>query len=436
MRTGRKVRPIAPDRNMKLESPSSSRVLQLAVVALVGLNLRPFITGIGPLAGDMNAQIGLGLQGMALLTLVPMLLMGCFAFAGPVLQARVGARRAVIAALAILAVASFLRLFVSSGEQIVATAALLGFGAAIIQAVFPGIVKQQFPHHVGMVMGLYSAMLMGGGAVGAQASPIFADLFGNWRGGLAWMAVPALAAMFLAACYLPRDNAGRQNGASAASFLKRPRTWLLMACFGLVNGGYSTVVAWLAPSYQEYGWTGAASGSLLAIMALCQAVAALLLPTLARGTTDLRPWLWLTLAMQAAGFVGLALWPEATPIVWAILLGAGLGGCFALSMIVALDHLPDPAQAGALSALMQGGGFLIAAIPPWIVAVLHDITGSFLAGWMLHLACIALVTVLYWWVDPRGYERAMASMSHHDACDAPSTDGVFSNDVMRRNPSS
>ena len=160
MRTGRKVRPIAPDRNMKLESPSSSRVLQLAVVALVGLNLRPFITGIGPLAGDMNAQIGLGLQGMALLTLVPMLLMGCFAFAGPALQARVGTRRAVIAALAILAVASFLRLFVSSGEQIVATAALLGFGAAIIQAVFPGIVKQQFPHHVGMVMGLYSAMLM------------------------------------------------------------------------------------------------------------------------------------------------------------------------------------------------------------------------------------------------------------------------------------
>lgn len=406
-------------------------VLQLAVVALVGLNLRPFITGVGPLAADLSAQTGLGLQGMALLTLVPMLLMGCFAFAGPFLQARVGARRAVIAALAVLGLASLLRLFVSTGAQIVATAALLGFGAAIVQAVFPGIIKQQFPRHVGMVMGLYSAMLMGGGAVGAQASPIFADLFGNWRAGLAWMAVPALAAMVLAACYLPRDSAAAQGGNAAAGFLKRPRTWLLMACFGLVNGGYSTVVAWLAPSYQEHGWTGAASGSLLAIMALCQAVAALLLPVLARRSNDLRLWLWLTLAMQAAGFGGLVLLPEAVPVVWAILLGAGLGGCFALSMIVALDHLPNPAQAGALSALMQGGGFLIAAIPPWIVAVLHDLTGSFLAGWVLHLICIAVVTVLYWRVDPRGYEQAMTPSSSERDSDMANREEANSDQVTR-----
>jgi len=161
-----------------MTSRASSRldlVLQLAVVALVGLNLRPFITGVGPLAADLSAQTGPGLQGMALLTFVPMLLMGCFAFAGPFLQARVGARRAVIVALAVLGLASFLRLFVSTGAQIVATAALLGFGAAIVQAVFPGIVKQQFPRHVGMVMGLYSAMLMGGGAVARRrrrSSPV------------------------------------------------------------------------------------------------------------------------------------------------------------------------------------------------------------------------------------------------------------------------
>jgi CP family cyanate transporter-like MFS transporter len=417
---------------MSFQPPSSSsRFLQLAVVALVGLNLRPFITGIGPLAADMSAQTGLGLQGMALLTLVPMLLMGCFAFAGPTLQARVGARRAVIAALATIGLASFLRMFASTGGQIVATAALLGFGAAVVQAVFPGVIKQQFPGHVGIVMGLYSSMLMGGGALGAQASPIFAGLFGNWHAGLAWMAIPALAAMVLAALYLPRNSAGQQSRNAAAGFLKRPRTWLLMACFGLVNGGYSTVVAWLAPSYQEHGWTGPASGSLLAIMALCQAFAALLLPALARRSNDLRPWLWLTLAMQAAGFVGLALQPETAPVVWAVLLGVGLGGCFSLSMIVALDHLSDPAQAGALSALMQGGGFLIAAIPPWIVAVLHDLTGGFLAGWLLHLACIAVVTALYWRVDPLSYEQAMEPSSRDIDCDVTSTENSGSDDVAR-----
>ena len=82
--------------------------------------------------------------------------------------------------------------------------------------------------------------------------------------------------------------------------------------------------------------------------------------------------------MQAAGFAGLALSPDIAPVAWAILLGAGLGGCFALSMIVAF---------------------------------LQDLTGGFLAGWVLHLACIAVVTVLYRHVDPRGYERALASSS-------------------------
>jgi len=379
----------------------------LAVVALVGLNLRPFITGIGPLAAGVRAETGLGTQGIALLTLVPMLLMGVFAFAGPSLQARIGASRAVIAALAILALASFLRLFVSTGLEMVGTAALLGLGAAVVQAVFPGIVKRQFPGNVSLVMGLYSAMLMGGGALGAQLAPLVATASGDWHFGLAWMALPALMAVALAIACLPRDVARSQGGNATAKFLKRPRTWLLMACFGLVNGGYSTAVAWLAPYYQEHGWTSGASGGLLAVMAVGQALTALLLPALAGRSADRRPWLWLTLAMQAAGFAGLILRPEAAPFVLALLLGAGLGGSFSLTMIVALEHLPDAAEAGALSAMMQGGGFLIAAIPPWIVAVLHDLTGSFHAGWLMHLVCIAIVTVLTFRLAPRSYERAM-----------------------------
>jgi CP family cyanate transporter-like MFS transporter len=389
------------------KSLSAERALLLAAVALIGLNLRPFVTGIGPLAADISAETGLDLKGISLLTLVPMLLMGIFAFAGPSLQARIGARHSVIASLAVLALGSGLRLLATDGWQMVGTAALLGLGVAIIQAVFPGIVKQQFPRNVGVVMGLYSAALMGGGALGAQVAPLVAAVTGDWHVGLAWMAIPAALALLLAVRCLPGDRAAPQPNASALALLRRPRVWLLMVCFGLVNGGYSTVVAWLAPFYREHGWSASASGSLLAIMALAQALAALVLPMLA-GSEDRRPWLWLTLAMQAAGFAALAFWPEAAPLVSAMLLGAGLGGCFAISMIVALDHLPDPAEAGALSAVMQGGGFLMTALPPWVVAALHDATGSFVTGWLLHLVCVVVVMVLYWPVVPASYENAIS----------------------------
>ncbi|OJU70253.1 MAG: hypothetical protein BGN93_06435 [Acinetobacter sp. 39-4] len=77
-------------------------------------------------------------------------------------------------------------------------------------------------------------------------------------------------------------------------------------------------------------------------------------------------------------------------------------------MIVVLDHLPDPTHAGQLSALMQGGGFLLAAIAPWWVAVLHDMTGTYAAGWIWHLCMVVIVIVLMIRLNPQHYEKAMA----------------------------
>ena len=392
--------------------------LWLAVVVVTALNLRPFLTAIGPLAHDIAAATGLDLRGMAWLTLLPMLLMGLGAWCGPALQQRMGARHVLLDALAVLATGSALRAWAPSGGALIATAAVCGLGVAFVQAVFPGIIKRQFPGHVAPVMGLYSAALMGGGALGAQLTPLVAQ-GGAWRGALAWWALPVVVALALAWQALPRTatpahNAIAQHAPASGTrwMLRRPRTWLLMACFGLVNGGYASVVAWLAPFYQSHGWSAARSGSLVAWMALAQACAALLLPLLAARQRDRRPWLWLTLALQAIGFAALVLWPDAAPRTWALLLGAGLGGSFALTMVVVLDHLPDPAQAGALSALMQGGGFLLAALAPWVIAVLHGASGSFASGWLAHLGCVAVVALLTVGFAPQRYAAVMRAPSH------------------------
>ena len=180
-----------------------------------------------------------------------------------------------------------------------------------------------------------------------------------------------------------------------------------MACFGLVNGGYSSMVAWLAPYMQGRGWGVAQSGSLVAIMAVAQAVAALALPILASRSRDRRPWLYLTFAMQAAGFCGLAFLSNTLPVLWIVLGGGGLGGCFSLSLVTALDHLPRPEEAGALAALMQGGGFLIAGLAPLAMALLQAWTGSFVEGWEMHLTWVAIAALIAMRFDPAGYAAAM-----------------------------
>ena len=379
----------------------------LGLVVLIGLNLRPFLAAPAPILDDIVAETGLGLGGVALLTLLPMLLMGVGAFVAPGLQVRIGTRRGLLAALAVLLAGSALRLFAGNGLALIATAALCGIGVAFIQAAFPGIIKARFPTSVPVVTGLYSAMIMGGGAFGARLMPVLTQAGYSWRAALAWLAVPVAIALVAAWRILSDVQASRPDGTLTRRLLQRPRTWVLMAAFGLINAGYSSMIAWLAPYYQAQGWTSADSSGLVAVMAICQAFAALGLPILARGNIDRRRWLWLTIAFQVVGFLGLASLPGLAPPVWAGLCGAGLGGSFALAIVTALDHLPRPEQAGALAALMQGGGFLIAAIGPYALALLHDWTGGFVAGWYLHLGCVLVTALLYLRFDPRSYPQAM-----------------------------
>lgn len=379
----------------------------LALVVLIGLNLRPFLAAPAPILAEIVADTGLGYGGIAMLTLLPMVLMGVGAFVAPGVQVKLGARRGLLIALVILLAGSALRFVVWDGVSLILTAALSGIGVAFIQAAFPGIIKARFPAHVPVVTGLYSAMIMVGGAFGARLMPVLLHAGYGWRTALAWLALPVAIALAASWRILSDVRSDKPDGTLTRQLLRRPRTWVLMAAFGLINAGYTSMIAWLAPYYQAQGWASADSSGLVAVMAICQAAAALGLPILARGNVDRRRWLWLTIAFQAIGFFGLASFPAMAPTVWVGLCGAGLGGSFALAIVTALDHLPRPEQAGALAALMQGGGFLIAAIGPYAMAVLHDWTGSFAAGWALHLGCVLVTALLYLRFDPRHYPATM-----------------------------
>ncbi|MBA8821280.1 MFS transporter [Ochrobactrum sp. P6BS-III] len=383
----------------------------VALVALIGLNLRSFLTGPGPVLSDIAADTDMGFGALSLLTFLPMLLMGLGAFVAPRIQSLFGTRRSMFAALAILAAGSALRGIVPDGLSLIITAILCGAGVAMIQALMPGLIKARFPSSIATITGLYSATIMGGGALGARLAPWFAGAAHNWRYALSLLAIPAVLAL-IAAVPILKDGpsatkAARQKSGITATLLRRPRTWALMAAFGLVNAGYSSMVAWLAPYYQTLRLEASATGSLVATMAIAQALSAFALPMLARRSVDRRPWLLFSLLMQAVGFAGLAFAPDISPVLWSAICGAGLGGSFALAMITSLDHLPKPDEAGALAAMMQGGGFLIAALGPVATALLHNITGGFAAGWIMHLGLVAAICPLYLSFNPRHYARVM-----------------------------
>ncbi|MBM2768288.1 cyanate transporter [Burkholderia anthina] len=383
----------------------------LALLVLAGLNLRPFLTAFGPVLDLVRADTGLGFRAAALLTTLPFVLMGVVAGIGVGLARRIGEQRALTGALALIAAGCTARLWTGSSAGLVVTAIVAGAGVAVVQSLAPGLAKRWFVDRLPLAMGLYSAALVGGGAFGAVASPWLAA-HGGWRLSLAVWAVPALVTLALWRAKAPHDTAHAAAASTpVAAFARIPRAWQLALFFGLSNSGYASLVAWLPAFYHSVGMSPQASGNLLAWMALFQAAGALAMPMLAKRAHDRRPVLWLTLALQTAGFVGFATMPALAPWMWVASVGLGLGGFFSMSLIVTLDHLPDARLAGALAAFVQGVGFLTVASSPWLIGWLRDAGGGFAIAWWMHIGVIAAMAALNATFSPAGYRRSMARIT-------------------------
>ncbi len=88
-----------------------------------------------------------------------------------------------------------------------------------------------------------------------------------------------------------------------------------------------------------------------------------------------------------------------------LLLGIGIGALFPLSLIVAMDHLDDPAQAGMLAAFVQGGGYLIASFMPLLAGILRDRFASLTEAWIVMLAGAVVLLALAMRFSPASYRR-------------------------------
>ncbi|VTP59644.1 putative cyanate transporter [Serratia rubidaea] len=287
----------------------------LWALVLIGLNMRPLLTSVGPLLPTLRQATGLSFGGAALLTALPVLMMGLMALAGGAINRLLSERASVLLSLLAIALGALWRELAPDSTQLLLSAVLGGLGIGVIQAVMPGIIK----HHFSQAHGAGGRPVVGG-ADGRRRAGGGDHPVAEQRSRLAQRAglVGAAGAGSVGGLAVgePRAGAagtgGRRTGGSP---LRSPRAWLLGIYFGLINGGYASLIAWLPPYYMQLGWQPQASGALLALMTLGQVLGALALPALARGH-DRRQLLWVALTLQLVGFIGLIGWPLQTPWLW------------------------------------------------------------------------------------------------------------------------
>jgi CP family cyanate transporter-like MFS transporter len=367
----------------------------LLAILLLSLNLRPAIAAIGPLIQSISQFAQVKSVGISLLTTIPLLMMGLGAIYAANIRQALGERGGIAIGGAIIAAACLTRLWADNRYGLFASAALVGLGIAVIQALLPGFIKRNFGARTSSVIALYSTGIVAGAAIGSGTASWLEDQLG-WLYTLAGWALPAIIAT---AIWLLASRSSLHEGRSAVQASKRSvpfwrigRCWSLLLFFGIGTGAFMLAMAWISPFYIGLGLTKGTAGLLLSVLTIVEALTALWLSFVIGRFPDRRGLLVASLLLVAAGFLMLFMAPLLAPYFAVSLLGVGIGLLFPLSIIVAMDHLKDPTLAGNFTAFVQGGGFIIASLVPLTAGSLRDVFNDLSYIWLLMIvACLAML---------------------------------------------
>lgn len=364
---------------------------RIVAIILVGLNLRPVLASVPPLLDLVQAATRLSDSAAGLLTALPVFIMGLGALAAAPLRRVVNEQQGVALGLVLIAAATAGRHWAGLAHVMLATGLTAGLGIAITQALLPIYIKTRLPAQASRIMGLYSTAIMGGAAIASVAAPLAAQ-GGAWPDALALWAVPAGLALLCWLAVARRAPAAATATARAATArAPRSRVALLAAFFGLGTGAYTLVLAWLSPYYTARGWTPLAAGQLLGAVTVAEIVAGLAVSVGIGRLPDRRPALYAAVAALLAGLAGLVVAPDALAWPAAILAGLGIGALFPLSLIVTMDHAATPAEAARLASLVQGAGYLIAALFPFAAGLVRQHVADLAPAWIaMMFICLAL----------------------------------------------
>jgi CP family cyanate transporter-like MFS transporter len=367
------------------------RVLLVVGIVLLAVNLRPALTGLTPLIGQIRADTGISYGVAGLLTALPLLAMGLLSPIASLLAHRFGMERVLLASMLVLAAGILLRSAGAVTALFLGTA-VLGAAIAIGNVLLPGLVKREFPERVGLMTSTYSTALAVSAAIAAGASFPLADQVGiGWRASLgSW----ALLALVAAVAWLPQMRSARPANASPADSQgvngpwRSALAWQVTLFMGLQSLGYYVVLTWLPEILQEQaGISASLAGWMLALAQAVGTASIFLAPVLAGMRPSQHGVVVVAVALTGAGALGLLLAAETATALWVVLLGLGQGACFSLALTFFALRAPDSEHAAALSGMAQTVGYLLAAVGPFLFGLLRDTTHA----WTVPLALLFAV---------------------------------------------
>lgn len=371
---------------MPLDAADAARTARRLLLGmfLASLALRPQVVGVGPLLSMIGSGLHVSHSVAGLLSTLIILCMGLLARPAYLFVRSVGLRWTIAGSLALIASFGVSRALLPPAAGVIGLTLGVGVGVAVAQSVMPLAVRESWPQRPALATGVYTAGINGGGAIAAALAVPLAHMLGGWRGSLAAFSL-FTAALLLAWLALTRhrDPHARTAARLPPLPLRDGIGWLLVATFGTNSVVYYGLNAWLPSTLTEHGWSHGSAGLTLTVINGMSVVASLSLAYLGDRLGSRRQWLGTGSGLALVGLAGVALAPAAGWL-WAALLGVCVGIMFTSMMLLPLDAADRPDDVGAMAAMMLTGGYLVAALAPFVLGALRDAAGSFsLAIWFL-----------------------------------------------------
>ncbi len=380
--------------------PARFRWLLLLGLVLIGINLRPALSSLSPVLGQIKTETGLSGALAGLLTTLPVLCLGVFGPLAPRLALRFGSEKAIAGVLVLLAAGVALR-SQFGWLGLFAGSLMAGAGIGIIGVLLPGIVKRDFPRQASLMTGVYTMALCLGAALAAGATVPLAIAFGgHWQPALAFWALPALLALAVWWPQMKQSGSAHQVRWQVSGLWRDKLAWQVTGFMGLQSSLSYIVFGWLPSILADRGLTPLAAGLMLSLSTMVQVAAALAVPVLAQRFADQRIPIAVVVSMTLAGLLGMLYAPLDQLWLWAVVLGLGQGGTFSMALSLLVLRSPDSHVAAHLSGMAQGVGYTLASCGPLAAGIIHDRTGGWSALGVL-FTLVALSALALGWQGGR-----------------------------------
>jgi CP family cyanate transporter-like MFS transporter len=364
------------------------RIIGIIALAIV---LRPPISGVGPLLPVISDDLSLGTLGESFLTAIPIVCFGLGAFVAPRFVRKVGLDVGMLV-LGLLLIIGIQTRSAGNVSLLMVGSLLIGIAIAFANTLLPTVVKRDFSHRIGFMTGLYTTVMVSFAAIGATIAVPLAGSDGTaWRTSFMWWLIPAVVAVVLWLPQIRGHLARRAEDHSEHVTVWRQRSaWLLAFFFGLQSTAFYAMLAWLPTLLQDAGFAPTEAGALLGFSSLVGIPMGLILAPVIAKSHLLPTATTISGVVAIVGTIGLTLSPASGTILWLSLLGIGQGAAFVLALNFITLHSAEPRVTTALSAMVQGMGYLFAGIGSSAMGAIHGATG----GWTLPMVLLCIMAIV------------------------------------------